>query len=253
MDVPSSSHVTHDNGVMAAPISYPQQPFEANVPQQRVLRHQVQGPYNSSDMYNSNGRMVQNSLSQRLMQRKHTKKLPKNGKCYKQSRNGSSAKVLELRKALDLSKYIKQVETLIMQPIKIPSTVSFGMNKRRKLPSKPKQDLLSVKDVWRDPEQRRSEMREFFNTKSLDSDREYLLNVLLDESDDESDSEQITDEDFAFMLEHRREAKKLMKAYHQDFLNAQYQYYSSGMLSEVDKHGEVKKKITDLYEDMIYD
>ncbi|CAD5234747.1 unnamed protein product [Bursaphelenchus xylophilus] len=252
----SSSQVLNDNGVpliATSTVVYPSHEYDQTLSQHRVPRSEV---VSTSEVYSSNSRLVQqNTLTQRLMQRstKQLKKSPKLSKSYKQPRHVTSAKVMELRKALDLSKYIKQVESLIMQPIKIPSTVSFGMNKRRKMPSKPKQDLLSIKDVWRDADQRRNEMKEFYNTRCIDSDREFLLNLLLDESDEESDSEQITEEDFAFMLEHRREAKKLMKAYHHDYLNTQYQYYSSGMLSETDRYMDAKRKILDIHEDMMFE
>jgi hypothetical protein len=55
-------------------------------------------------------------------------------------------------------------------------------------------------DVWRNDEQRREELKSLFNTENV-GEREFLLNLLLDESDEESDTEEnITEQDLQQML-----------------------------------------------------
>jgi hypothetical protein len=112
------------------------------------------------------------------------------------------------------------------------------MNRKpRKLPSKPKHDLLSVKvscslyadneffsyfkDVWRNDEQRREELKAMFNTETV-GERDFLLRLLLDESDEDSATEEnITEEDLQCMLKIHRKRRKLQKRYHADALNSQ--------------------------------
>ncbi|KAI6182913.1 Non-specific serine/threonine protein kinase [Aphelenchoides bicaudatus] len=171
-------------------------------------------------------------------------RLPKN-KSYQKRRHTLPHRLEELRKALDLTKYIEQVQNLINQPIKIPSTVSTCMNKKaRKVPSKPKHDLLSIKDVWGTDEQRRSELKTMFNTENV-GEREFLLNLLLDESDEESDTEDnITEQDLQQMLKIHRKRRKCQNNYHKDPLYSQYTYYAAGLLSEQDKFTENQQTMT---------
>lgn len=63
-------------------------------------------------------RQPQNLLQQRLMGRHiRSPRLPKN-KSYQKRRHTLPHRLEELRKALDLTKYIEQVQNLINQPIK---------------------------------------------------------------------------------------------------------------------------------------
>lgn len=108
------------------------------------------------------------------------------------------------------------------------------MNKKtRKVPSKPKHDLLSIKvgcsiymlyflqDVWLNDQQRREELKSIFNTECV-GEREFLLNLLLDDSDEDSASEEnITEEDLQNMMRIHRKRRKFQNLYHKDPLFSQ--------------------------------
>ncbi|KAI6219183.1 hypothetical protein M3Y99_01668500 [Aphelenchoides fujianensis] len=186
------------------------------------------------------------TLHQRLMVRSgRSPRLPKT-KSFQKRRYGHPHRLEELRQALDLTKYIEQVQNLINQPIKIPSTVSACMNRKSKpgeRARKPKDDLLSVKDVWRDDEQRHKELKTVFNTEDL-GEREFLLKLLLDESDEDSGTDEVmTEEELRHMIRIHRKRRQLQKKYHDRTLNAQYTYYAAGMLSEQDRFPDHQKAV----------
>ncbi|KAI6178654.1 hypothetical protein M3Y98_00524000 [Aphelenchoides besseyi] len=185
-------------------------------------------------------------LQQRLIGR--TPRLPKT-KSFQKRRYAFPHRLEELRKALDLTKYIEQVQNLINQPIKIPSTVSACMNRKAKpRPSKPKHDLLSVKDVWSGEEQRHCELKTVFNTETL-GERDFLLNLLLNESDEDSATDEtISEEELRNMIRIHRKRRKLQKKYHDRSLNSQFTYYAAGLLSEQDRFPEHQKSVLALKE-----
>ncbi|CRL03233.1 CLUMA_CG016168, isoform A [Clunio marinus] len=82
-----------------------------------------------------------------------------------------------------------------------------------------------------------------YHTENISEDRKWLYNLLL--SDTESDSE-ISDQDKyigEMLKEHVREKRYRLK-YHQNPSNAQYGYYSAGLLSNVDMYPEQQQSVT---------
>ncbi|XP_044313365.1 chromatin-remodeling ATPase INO80 isoform X2 [Drosophila rhopaloa] len=86
-------------------------------------------------------------------------------------------------------------------------------------------------------EERQSVKAQLYNFNDLTSDREWLYDLLL--SDTESDDPTITEDEYVNQLlkEHIREQRQ-RKNYYKKATNAQYAYYSSGLLSNHDIFAE---------------
>nr|NP_732413.1 INO80 complex subunit [Drosophila melanogaster]Q9VDY1.2 RecName: Full=Chromatin-remodeling ATPase INO80; Short=dINO80 [Drosophila melanogaster]AAF55658.2 INO80 complex subunit [Drosophila melanogaster]AFH41853.1 FI17525p1 [Drosophila melanogaster] len=102
---------------------------------------------------------------------------------------------------------------------------------RMKQSSKRKSRLLASK------EERQSVKAQLYNFNDLTSDREWLYDLLL--SDTESDDPTITEDEYVQQLlrEHVREQRQ-RKNYYKKAANAQYAYYGSGLLSNHDIFAE---------------
>ncbi|KAI8045964.1 hypothetical protein M5D96_002155 [Drosophila gunungcola] len=102
---------------------------------------------------------------------------------------------------------------------------------RTKQSGKRKHRLLGSK------EERQSVKAQLYNFNDLTSDREWLYDLLL--SDTESDDPTITEDEYVHQLlrEHIREQRQ-RKNYYKKATNAQYAYYSSGLLSNHDIFAE---------------
>ncbi|XP_041630288.1 chromatin-remodeling ATPase INO80 isoform X3 [Drosophila kikkawai] len=86
-------------------------------------------------------------------------------------------------------------------------------------------------------EERQSVKAQLYNFNDLTSDREWLYDLLL--SDTESDDPTITEDEYVHQLlrEHIREQRQ-RKNYYKKATNAQYAYYGSGLLSNHDVFAE---------------
>lgn len=92
-----------------------------------------------------------------------------------------------------------------------------------------------------------------FNTESV-GEREFLLNLLLDESDEDSASEEnITEDDLKQMLKIHRKRRKFQNLYHKDPLFQQYTFYAAGLLSEQDRFTENQQTVRDQFLFMVED
>ncbi|KAH8292007.1 hypothetical protein KR054_003340 [Drosophila jambulina] len=107
---------------------------------------------------------------------------------------------------------------------------TVGVVKQRRS-GKSKQRLLGSK------EERQSVKAQLYNFNDLTSDREWLYDLLL--SDTESDDPTITEDEYVHQLlrEHIREQRQ-RKNYYKKATNAQYAYYGSGLLSNHDVFAE---------------
>lgn len=118
----------------------------------------------------------------------------------------------QLQKTLDMSKFVEQLERLIEQPIKIPGTLSMGppghhssaahrQGSADRRPGKAKRDLLSVDDIWENEEEHRRDVATLYNTGNVGEDRQWLMDMLLEESDADSGGEEhFTEEDLKELL-----------------------------------------------------
>ncbi|TKR67324.1 hypothetical protein L596_023495 [Steinernema carpocapsae] len=145
-----------------------------------------------------------------------------------------SHRIHEYEKALDLTAYIRQLETLLQQPIKIPGT---------QVPAHPgaqrvRYSIFSIKGIYASEEERMGEVSKFYNTDSVGS-RKWLLKQMTDESDSESDGERsFTADDIRLLLKIHKRRRSIQRGYLQNPLNAQYTYYGAGLISSEDRFPE---------------
>ncbi|KAH7726807.1 hypothetical protein AAVH_05694 [Aphelenchoides avenae] len=164
---------------------------------------------------------------------------------YAKRRSMNPPRLAHLEKMLDLTGFIQQLERLIEQPIKIPGNISMnnGQARDRQVPGKAKRDLLSVDDIWQDKEQQREEKMALYNTSNV-GERQWLLDLLLEESDVESGGEEMfTEDDLRHLLKIHRKRRKLQKECHNDIMNSQYMYYGAGLLSNHDRFPDHQAKM----------
>ncbi|KJH53245.1 kinase domain protein [Dictyocaulus viviparus] len=99
-----------------------------------------------------------------------------------------SARVQKMERALDLTKYIQQIEKLLAQPIKIPGSTLVhqgrGLNHSRR-PS-----IFSAKGIYPSEEVRKHKLSKLFNFQNV-KEREWLQEILLEESDSDDDGEML--------------------------------------------------------------
>ncbi|KAH8280021.1 hypothetical protein KR018_001348 [Drosophila ironensis] len=108
---------------------------------------------------------------------------------------------------------------------------TVGVVRQRRQTNKSRRNLLGSK------EERQSVRAQLYNFNDLTSDREWLYELLL--SDSESDDPGLTEDEYVHQLlrEHIREQRQ-RKNYYKKPINAQYAYYASGLLSNHDVFAE---------------
>ncbi|EYC16639.1 hypothetical protein Y032_0033g2761 [Ancylostoma ceylanicum] len=187
-----------------------------------------------------------------------------------------SARVQKMERALDLSKYIAQVEKLLAQPINYePETNSLClaaitksgdlllslfffcylpnkqlMNSRNLFinlipgstlvhhqgrgPNNRRPSIFSAKGIYPTEEIRKHKLSKLFNFQNV-KEREWLQEILLEESDSDDDGEMLfTVRDIRAAVKVHQMRRKLQKRYHSDRSNSQFTYYSAGLLSNDD-------------------
>ncbi|KAK0421212.1 hypothetical protein QR680_015115 [Steinernema hermaphroditum] len=145
-----------------------------------------------------------------------------------------SHRIHEYEKALDLTGFIKQLEHLLQQPIKIPGTqVPAGPGSQRV-----RYSIFSIKGIYASEEERLAEVSKFYNTKTVGC-RKWLLKQMTDESDSDSDGERnFTLEDIRMLLKIHKRRRSIQRGYLSNPLNAQYTYYGAGLISAEDRFPE---------------
>ncbi|ETN75509.1 kinase domain protein [Necator americanus] len=99
-----------------------------------------------------------------------------------------SARVQKMERALDLSKYIAQVEKLLAQPIKIPGSTLVHHQGRG--PNNRRPSIFSAKGIYPTEEIRKHKLSKLFNFQNV-KEREWLQEILLEESDSDDDGEML--------------------------------------------------------------
>ncbi|KAE9554410.1 hypothetical protein FO519_002402 [Halicephalobus sp. NKZ332] len=152
----------------------------------------------------------------------------------------NSERVIMVEKALDLTLFIKQLGSLIAQPIKIPSN-------HQQFPSANKhnaQDFFSVDGIWPDEATHRAEVSKLFNCSEVEGDRKQLLSLMIDDSDTDSGSEQpMTVKNLHQMLKVHRKRRRYQTKCHEDPLNTQYKFYGAGLLSSHDRFPAYQREV----------
>nr|CDJ82792.1 Serine threonine protein kinase-related and Protein kinase and Protein kinase C domain containing protein [Haemonchus contortus] len=100
-----------------------------------------------------------------------------------------SARIQKMERALDLTKYIQQVEKLLAQPIKIPGS-TLVHHQTRGLPGNRRPSIFSAKGIYPTEEIRKHKLSKLFNFQHV-KEREWLQEILLEESDSDDDGEMV--------------------------------------------------------------
>uniref|UniRef100_A0A7I4Z5E9 SAM domain-containing protein n=1 Tax=Haemonchus contortus TaxID=6289 RepID=A0A7I4Z5E9_HAECO len=153
-----------------------------------------------------------------------------------------SARIQKMERALDLTKYIQQVEKLLAQPIKIPGS-TLVHHQTRGLPGNRRPSIFSAKGIYPTEEIRKHKLSKLFNFQHV-KEREWLQEILLEESDSDDDGEMVfTVRDIRAAVKVHQMRRKLQKRYHSDRSNSQFTYYSAGLLSNDDPFPEHQSTI----------
>ncbi|XP_064096287.1 chromatin-remodeling ATPase INO80-like [Macrobrachium nipponense] len=138
--------------------------------------------------------------------------------------------IQRLEQALKLDPFLNYVQNVINQPISDVDTASE---------SEP-EGAVSIKNgITRTKEERESDKSHLFNFEGLRKKRYWLKEVLVDsDSDDDDDDSEFTQEYLENMLREHRLRKHDQSHFYQNEDNRGYLYYSSGLLSRVDKFPE---------------
>ncbi|KAK3093780.1 hypothetical protein FSP39_020132, partial [Pinctada imbricata] len=89
--------------------------------------------------------------------------------------------------------------------------------------------------------ERKADKTRLYNFTKVKKGRKWLKNILLSDSSSDEDDKPITEEDFQTMLKIHKYQRKHQIHFYQDNELHQYQYYSTGMLSNIDKYYEQQK------------
>ncbi|KAL7047221.1 hypothetical protein ACKWTF_002829 [Chironomus riparius] len=134
-----------------------------------------------------------------------------------------TAYLQKLEKALDLKPFMSEAEKLFNRVYDSDDDTDSENEFQQKRPTYEEKEMM-------------------YKAGNIDDERKWLYNVLL--SDTESESE-ISDEDryVAEMLTDYVREKKIREKYHQNPNNAQYGYYSAGLLSKYDMYHDHKQSV----------
>lgn len=92
--------------------------------------------------------------------------------------------------------------------------------------------------------ERKADKTRLYNLGKAKKGRKWLKNILLsDSSSDEDEDKPITEEDLQHMLKVHKYQRKHQMRFYQDPELRQYQYYSTGLLSNYDKYHEHQKAV----------
>ncbi|VDL74902.1 unnamed protein product [Nippostrongylus brasiliensis] len=153
-----------------------------------------------------------------------------------------SARIQKMERALDLTKYIQQVEKLLAQPIKIPGSTLVNQQVRGPNATR-RPSIFSAKGIFPTEEIRKNKLSKLFNFQHV-KEREWLQEILLEESDSDDDGEMLfTVRDIRAAVKVHQMRRKLQKRYHSDRSNSQFTYYSAGLLSSDDPFPEHQSTI----------
>ncbi|XP_068249212.1 chromatin-remodeling ATPase INO80 isoform X2 [Palaemon carinicauda] len=138
--------------------------------------------------------------------------------------------VQRLEQALKLDPFLNYVQNVINQPISDIDTASD---------SEPEGEVSIKNGITRTKEERENDKSHLFNFEGLRKKRYWLKEVLVDsDSDDDIDDSEFTQEYLENMLREHRLRKHDQSHFYQNEDNRGYLYYSSGLLSRVDKFPE---------------
>ncbi|XP_014251145.1 putative DNA helicase Ino80 isoform X2 [Cimex lectularius] len=142
----------------------------------------------------------------------------------------------QLEKSLDIESFLTFVEEFLKQPVGEEGEASS--DSETELAGV---DAYTGETIWNGvtttKQDRISDKLRLYNINNVGPDRRWLQDVLLSDTSDSSDDE-ITEEDLKVMLRQHVMMKKHRNSFYKHQKNRQYQYYSTGLLSNYDKFPE---------------
>ncbi|CAD6196286.1 unnamed protein product [Caenorhabditis auriculariae] len=144
-----------------------------------------------------------------------------------------SLRVQRLHHELNMNPYLRQLERLLSQPIRIPGAPFNPL-----MGTRMRQSIFSVRNIWNSEEERRGEKSRFFNTKTI-QDRGWLQDVILEESESEDESASgISQNDLHHILRIHKLRRKIQKRIPSDKSCRIFSFYGAGLLSAHDHYPE---------------
>ncbi|XP_071081185.1 chromatin-remodeling ATPase INO80-like [Haliotis cracherodii] len=150
-----------------------------------------------------------------------------------------------LERSLNLAPLLTYVENLLTEPIgESDGTDTDAETDILKPCIKDGEGNKILNGITITKDERRADKTRLYNFSRVKKSRKWLKNILLsDSSSDEDDDRTISQEELQSMLKFHKFQKKHQMHFYQDTGLHQYQYYSTGLLSNYDKYPEHFKAI----------
>lgn len=143
----------------------------------------------------------------------------------------------KLEKSLDIAPFLTYVEDFLKQPLGEDGEASSDSDTELA-----GVDAYTGETVWNGitatKEDRIADKKRLYNLSNVSLDRQWLVDVLLTDTSDSSDDEEITEEDLQDMLREHVLRNKYKKKFYHNPKNQDYMYYGTGLLSNFDKYPE---------------
>ncbi|XP_050405390.1 chromatin-remodeling ATPase INO80 [Patella vulgata] len=152
------------------------------------------------------------------------------------------AHIQRLEHALYLEPLLGYVEKIITEPIAESDFTDTETEDYLKPCVKDDEENKILNGITITKAERKADKTRLFNFGKVKKSRRWLKNILLsDSSSDEDEERPITNEDLQMMIKVHKYEKKHQLHFYQDPELHQYQYYSTGLLSNHDKYPEHSK------------
>ncbi|ESO83010.1 hypothetical protein LOTGIDRAFT_236919 [Lottia gigantea] len=154
------------------------------------------------------------------------------------------AHLQRLEKSLQLDPLLNYVEKIVTDPIAESDVTDTDDNEDYLKPCiKYDEENKLLNGITITKAERKADKTRLFNFGKVKKSRRWLRNILLsDSSSDEDEERPITNEDLQLMIKVHKYKKKHQLHFYQDPELHQYQYYSTGLLSNYDKYPEHSKQ-----------
>ncbi|XP_066282143.1 chromatin-remodeling ATPase INO80-like isoform X2 [Branchiostoma lanceolatum] len=155
-----------------------------------------------------------------------------------------------LERALQMEPFLAHVQGILTEDIAISDDSSDGGEDKLPVPSQSGEGAGEVDQHTKilngviDPPDVKEERSRHYNFSRVKKSRKWLKNLLVsDSSDSESEDQPISEEEYHSMLRLHKYMRTHQNRFYTDRENMQYQYYSTGLLSNYDKFHEHQRFI----------
>ncbi|KAI8484720.1 putative DNA helicase ino80 [Branchiostoma belcheri] len=155
-----------------------------------------------------------------------------------------------LERALQMEPFLAHVQGILTEDIAISDDSSDGGEDKLPVPSQSGDGAGEVDQHTKilngviDPPDMKEERSRHYNFSKVKKSRKWLKNLLVsDSSESESEDQPISEEEYHSMLRLHKHMRSYQNRFYTDRENMQYQYYSTGLLSNYDKFHEHQRFI----------